>query len=251
MREKFVYAELPRTGLCNMLFPWARAVLFARDSGCAMIAPQWVKIHRIGPWLRGEVDKRYYFNQFTNEGYIKGVRRLLTLAFCRSRVRAFKGIGAGFDEIYQEADYLRGELLRIASADIVRRLDAMSNPYIAIHVRRGDFARTGQSLDERYYIRALGAAKEMCGRDLPALVFSDAPDEEIAYLIKGFKDVHRAERAPALLDLLALSRAEVLVGTNNSTFSLWGAFLGKGTSLWAKEMLPMRGRRRLKGMLQV
>lgn len=251
MREKFVYAELPQTGLCNMLFPWARAVLFARDSGCAIIAPQWVKIHRIGPWLRGEADKRYYFNQFTNEGYIKGVRRLLTLVFCRSRVRVFKGIGAGFDEIYREADYLRGELLRIASADIVRRLDAMSNPYIAIHVRRGDFTRTGQALDERYYLRALEAAKEMVGRDLPTLVFSDAPDDEIEYLVKGVKDVHRAERAPALLDLLALTRAEILIGTNNSSFSLWGAFLGKGTSLWAKGMPPMREDCRFKGMLQV
>lgn len=251
MNEKFVYAELPRTGLCNMLFPWARAVIFARDSGCAMLAPQWVKIQRLGPWIRGEVDKRYYFNQFTNAGYVKGVSRILTLAFRRSRVRVFRGIGAGFDEIYQEANYLREELLRIASTDVVNRLDAIKYPYIALHLRRGDFVRTGLSLDKSYYIRALGIAKEMFGRDLQTLVFSDAPDNEIGYLINGFKNVRRAKRAPALSDMLALSRATVLIGTNNSSFSLWGAFLGSGISLWAKEMPPMREECRFKGMVQI
>lgn len=63
--------------------------------------------------------------------------------------------------------------------------------------------------------------------------------------------MHRAERAPALFDLFALSRAEVLIGTNNSSFSLWGAFLGHGVSFWSKELPPMREDCRFNGMLQV
>ena len=41
MSGKYVYADLPRTGLCNMLFPWARAELYARDNAVKMIAPKW------------------------------------------------------------------------------------------------------------------------------------------------------------------------------------------------------------------
>ena len=79
--KKYVYADLPRTGLCNMLFPWARAVLYARNHSLPLLAPEWVKLGRIGPWLRGERDKRYYFGQFTNEGYIRGLKKWWALHF--------------------------------------------------------------------------------------------------------------------------------------------------------------------------
>ena len=47
-------------------------------------------------------------------------------------------------------------------------------------------------------------------------------------------------KAPAIQDGLSLSRARVLVATNRSTFSEWGAFLGRGgnVSIWSAADKP-------------
>lgn len=248
---KYVYAVLPKTGLCNMLFPWARAAIYARDNACEMIAPRWVKIGRLGPWIRGETDKRYYINQFTDNNYISGVRRALLLMFMRQRIKFFSGIGQGFDAICEESEFLRAQLYKIASPAIVRAVRELPDRYIAVHIRRGDFVRIGMAIDPAYYVRGLEFAREIVGRDVPAIVFSDAPEREIAYLVKAGENVSIAPKAQALQDMLALAKADIVVGTNNSSFSLWGAFLGSGRSIWSKGSLPMREKCRFGEMMQI
>jgi hypothetical protein len=74
---------LPKTGLANMLFFWGRAEVAGRIHQLPIIAFQWIKIFRFGPWLRREKDKRYYFVDFVNDKYISGIKRLALLAFSK------------------------------------------------------------------------------------------------------------------------------------------------------------------------
>jgi hypothetical protein len=85
-----------------------------------------------------------------------------------------------------------------------------------------------------YYLRGIEEAKSIAGSDVPILVFSDARPEELAFLSKC-EGVTIMGPAPAIHDVLALSRASVLVGTNHSSFSEWAVFLGGMKSVWSKD----------------
>ena len=254
-KKLYVFPDVGRTGLCNMLFPWARAVLFAREVKCAVIAPRWTKLLRVGQWLRNERDKRYYTGQFTNTGYVSGLRRLglLLLSLCsrvdehkaemrpRGGVVVFKGLGQYFEALSGESEYIKNELLRIVNPNILIRLAQLPSRFIGVHVRGGDFASTGQSLSMDYYRRGIAAARRKVGEDVPVLIFSDSRPQELRPLIE-LKDVCIMPSAPAIHDVLALSRSIALVGTNHSSFSEWASFLGGMPSFWnAEGRSPSKG----------
>lgn len=245
----YAYADVGRTGLCNMLFPWARAVLYAKKMNCRVIAPRWTKIMRIGPWLRGERDKRYYNGLFTNEGYVKGVGRAYAFirmlgqkyyesspAICdlKKGIVIFRGLGNYFMDFADEAAFLREELLKIVSKRIAAKLDELPRKFIGVHVRCGDFVSTGQSMPSEYYLKGIEIAKSIVGAQHPVLVFSDAKGSELSFL-SDCAGVRLMPAAPAIHDVLALSRASVLVGTNHSSFSEWAVFLGGMKSVWSKD----------------
>src|SRR5574344_863896 len=72
---RYAYPQVETTGLCNMFYPWARAVVWARDNGAQVIAPNWVQFKRVGVWLRREKDKRTYLQQFQMMGYMTGLKK--------------------------------------------------------------------------------------------------------------------------------------------------------------------------------
>ena len=239
--KKYAYAVLPRTGFCNMLNPWARAFLWARDNGAKMIAPNWVKIVRLGPWLRGERHKRYYAGMITNDGYVKGFAKWRLLHFQKGEVEFFEGQGRDLLDVADEHQALKAELTRIASPAILARLEVLPRDYIAVHIRRGDFKSIGRTLPVSYYIAAIRLAVEKVG-DLPILVFSDAPVEELGFLRDvgtAYERIRIMPKAPALHDVLALSRARFLVCTNGSSFSEWSAFLGRMPTVWTTNAFPI------------
>lgn len=245
----YAYPDVGRTGLCNMLFPWARAVLYARKKNCRILAPRWTKMLRVGPWLRGERDKRYYNGLFTNDGYVKGVGR--AYAFIRALGQryderspaiydlkkglvVFRGLGNYFMDFPDDAAFLREELLKIVSKRIVSKLGELPREFIGVHVRCGDFVSTGQSMSNEYYLKGIEIAKSIVGMQRPVLVFSDAKGDELSYL-SDCPGVRFMPAAPAIHDVLALSRASILVGTNHSSFSEWAVFLGGMKSVWSRE----------------
>ena len=242
---KYAYPILPRTGFCNMLNPWARAYLWARDNGASMLAPNWVKLLRIGPWLRGERDKRYYFGMITNDGYISGLKKRLILlrhakineTDIRDKVREcvviFSGQRNDLLDFPHQARALNGELNRIAAPTIKSRLRELPQKFIGVHIRRGDFKIIGQTLPEDYYCTAISHAIKLQG-NIPIIVCSDASETELSYL-RQFSNLYVQENNPSLLDLLTLSRASCLVCTNGSSFSEWAAFLGGMQSIWSRD----------------
>lgn len=245
----YAYPVVGRTGLGNMLITWARAVVFAKETGAKLIAPAWTNFWRIGPIVRREKDKRLYLGQFTNDGYVKGLSRFLRLVCLRhvdehkyngeqNCVVKFSGHEEGMRFVLKHLDIVKSELLRITDSTINKRLDELPQRFIGVHLRLGDFARIGFALDADYYRRAIRRALHVCGMDTPICLFSDAKDGQIPYLAAEFPTLEIMPKAPALQDILSLSRAKVLVATNRSTFSAWAAVLGNMPNYWDKNGEP-------------
>ena len=248
----YAYPLVGRTGLCNMLFPWARAFVFARKHKCSIIAPQWTTFNRIGPWLRRERDKRYYTGQFTNDGYVKGLHRWVALMSNITRritendwnlgeidsgIVVFRGLGNYFNDFAEDAEIVKQELLKIVSPNILLALDRLPTRFIGVHIRAGDFVSTGQNMPLDYYMRGIEAARELVKETMPVLVFSDAKQGQLDSLTQA-ADVKIMPPAPAIHDVLALSRSSALVGTNHSSFSEWAVFLGGMKSIWSRDGRP-------------
>jgi len=262
----YVYPNLPQTGLANMLFIWARAEIFARDRRCRMLAPQWTQFGRVGVWLRGERDKRTYLNCFNSDGYVTGVTRARILAtyprisetqaaeiewndeIKRKLVVEIQGSQGLFDTFPQEAAYIRGRLLEIVRPLLVAQADAkwpVAPPFIALHVRRGDFApwdasRVGASVGNvqlpiPWYREAIRFIRQESG-PIPAVVFTDGRPEDVKFLTE-LPDVVIAEHAPAIVHILAIANASHIV-TSASTFSRWGVFLSRATAIWYPGVVP-------------
>lgn len=245
----YAYPVVGRTGLGNMLITWARAVVFAKENNARLIAPAWTNFFRLGPILRMEKDKRLYMGQFTNSEYITGFRRLVYLA-CHKRIKErdyngqsngvvyFAGHEEGMRLVQQYRDVIARELYRISNPIYQKSLAALPERFVGVHVRIGDFSKVGFALDNDFYIRAIQIAIERMGGDVPVLVFSDARQEQLKYLTDRFPSLRIMPNAPALQDMLTLSKSSILVGTNRSTFSAWAAVLGGMQSLWDKNGNP-------------
>lgn len=262
-RHAYVHARLGRAGLGNMLFPWARAEIFAHRHHLPMLAPQWTQ-PKIGPLLRGEKDLRYYTGLFDNSHYLRGLRKWAAL-LCRARVSedraeaaaaspgmaartliVFEGMDGQYQPLFDHRDLVRRRLLEIISQSVKRRLSAEPTPpapWVGMHVRRGDtlpleygepfppgqFNRV-QPLE--WFIQCVNNIRRLVGNaDIPVKVFSDARAHEIGPLLAQ-GNVTLARPNPSIVDMILLSRSSILVTTGPSTFSAWAAFLGEMPALW-------------------
>ena len=240
-----IYANpiVGRTGLCNMLLPWARAEVFARKCGARILAPQWTNYFRTANFLHGE-RSRYYQNEFTNEGYVKGVRRFCKICFGThvpekdfdSRmddvIVDFRGMDGFMASFFMEHDFIKERLLAITNPYLLKRVDQLSRErFIGVHIRRGDFLRVGLDIEDEWYVTAIRKAQEMAG-DMPIRVFSDASPAGLMNIVRSFGDrVTIMPPGAALQDLLTLAASTVMVGTSRSSFSYWAIYLGQMPSV--------------------
>jgi hypothetical protein len=239
------------------MFPWARAVVFARQRRASILAPHWVQM-RLGSLLRSEPVKRFYFGEFSNADYVKGLRRWLVLArgcrvseasvdirggnAARPTVVEFSGMENLFIPIRHSWELIREELFRIAAPAILERAKATSVPFIAAHVRRGDLTRQRvvadiESLTQftptRWFVEAIRLLREAPDwRALPIRIFSDGSDDELAPLL-SIPGCQRATTGSSVGDMLALASARLLLASGYSTFSMWASFLGRMPTLYA------------------
>ena len=238
----YVNPIVGRTGLCNMLVPWARAEVFAKKTGARILAPRWTNYFRIGHMLRNERN-RYYLNEFSSKGYVSGVERLAAIV-CYKHVAEgafslgmdnivvdFRGMDGFMEPFFGEHDYILGRLCSISEPSILKRAETLSqNEYIGVHVRRGDFCNNRLSVDDRWYVEAIRKARRSVG-NLPVWVFSDAPPRQLLGISSKFENVTIMPPMPALQDLLVLSNAKMIVGTSRSSFSYWAIYLGQSPSI--------------------
>lgn len=242
MAEKYVYAKMTRTGLCNKLFPWARAVVYAKETSAKMIAPKWTDIMRVGPWIRREKYKRYYFNEFTNEGYASRLCGLRTNQVAQNvlGVRVFSGIKDLFGPFLHEQDYVKQELRRITNPAFLAVAESIGKaPFIGVHIRRGDFVTINKAQPDEWYLSAIEKTKQLVG-EMPIRIFSDAKPDVLSGIADRIKGAEIMPVAPAMQDLFTLACAKAMVCTADSTFSMWPVFLGQMASVWPKDAVIPR-----------
>jgi hypothetical protein len=251
-----VYAipVLGRYGLTHGILSWARALIWCKQNGATMLAPFWLTV-RIGPYLRRERDKRNYFLLFHKGAAVGGAKRLAILVRSKkidigaewpSRpaasvkptvLRFHNALKANeqksFHQIVEHGPFLREQLLAITHNRYhPRKID---RPFIAIHVRLGDFSAftpqeilhsgsTNCRLPIDWYSDRLLALRTAIGMPIPAIIFSDGSDADLAHLL-NLPGVERAPRQQSISDLLEIGLGVALIASG-SGFSLWGAFLG-------------------------
>jgi len=263
----YTHAVIPRLGLGNSLFPWARAEVFRHRFGLPMLGPVWFK-PMIGPTLRREVDRRVYWPLFQQDDYTGGLARLTILCssrrlqepqnwFAGSEVAlpsaglvVFRGLKPPnsdadyFLPLWGQGDFLRRRLLTICRPSALRGLPAAGGPFIGVHMRRGDLRQSLSDPHNAIYcppawfiatLRSLQDCGELC--DLPVRVMTDGGAEDRA-LFAGLRGVEFVDAGNALANILCLARATVFVGTGYSTFSRWISFLGGMPTLYYPGYVP-------------
>lgn len=240
------------------MLTWARAFLAARAATKQLLAPQWFQ-PRLGAILRREPVTRFYAGEFTNRGYVRGFRRFLILKsatkiresehearlFSAPNPRAkncvvvFEGLGDYFSPLIPHRQMIHHEILRIANPMAVRRAHATSTPYIVANVRRGDMTRQKmatskilQYTPDDWFIAAITAIRtDVRWKHLPIKIVSDGSAAELAEIVAlprcQFVTTHSA-----VGDILLMSRAELLLASGYSTFSMWASFLGQMPTLY-------------------
>lgn len=247
-----VWARLPHAGLGNMLFVWARALVFARLNGLPLLTSGWSRIH-LGPILRCERQWRFYGRYFraldSVPWSLKWLARfgsahitepevaLLDSPPGSNRVYVFSRIPHWrdyFGSFREQRDLVRVSLLQMLQAKHQERLQQLARPWIGVHIRRGDFRllRPGEDFSKvglvrtplDYFIDLIAGVRQIHGRDLPVMVFSDGHDHELEAVLR-LSGVGRAPRQPDVLDLLLLARSRLIIASAGSTFSYWAGFL--------------------------
>lgn len=242
--------RLGGAGLGNILFPWARAAVFARDSGCRMIWPTWPSI-KLGPILRREKDKRFYGDLFESApSDIAGAAKLWKLwrlgrisesekesiSLQDETIVEFTGFEGCFEEILYDYAYVQEQLTERLREKNRRPFSEEVSGAVGIHVRLGDFARVSEeevrkgrhdsALPIEWYGKMLEQIRDCVGREIPAQVFSDGTDAELAPLLR-LPGVRRKSFGTSIADIVALSRFPLLIASGSS-FSMWARYLGRG-----------------------
>lgn len=260
-----VYPQLPKAGLGNMLLVWARAILFAHINSLPVVTPAWGKF-TIGPYLRGERDKRYYGHLFSNHDYVSRLNFLLAhlkkihihynpvlskieISHLGSQPSEFHLFT--FNQLPHWSDYfvdlkehqpiIKDKLLSSIRPSILTAISERQTPQIGIHIRMGDFRALkpeedftilgGVRTPFSWFIRVINVIRGIAGFDVPVTIFSDGYDRELSELLK-LSYVCRASTASALSDMLTLSRSKLLIASSGSTFSSWASYLGQCPTIW-------------------
>jgi hypothetical protein len=106
--------------------------------------------------------------------------------------------------------------------------DVSSRPFIAIHVRRGDYVSESHLREafgittREYYEKSL---EIISGRGIPCIVFTDSP-QEAKHELEGMRELVFDSRIFSLGDLATLKLMSLASGIvmSNSSFSWWAAY---------------------------
>ena len=249
---RYCQAVLPKAGLGNRLFPWARCRLFSFQNNVPMLSPTWTQV-AVGPLLRGETDLRHYSDLFrVGKNEITGPKKLLVqlhshkedeeesalpAANGRQTLKVFAGERDRFLHLNGWHEFLGNELRAITKPRWIAAADKTKDVAIGMHVRMGDFAE-GQAEPENphrrvphtWFADSLKAIRRVVGYPVRATIVSDGKESELRELLDQ-EQVTLARTGSAIGDLLLLANSKVLIGSAGSSFSAWAAFLGQMPSI--------------------
>lgn len=222
------------SGLANCLFIYARAVLLSEKYNLPILNPSWVQFN-IGPYLRGEKDKRHYNGLFKPFGksYFLKYWLLLTQKKINEDTAPVnykkgliyvEGLKNYFEDIRFNSDKVLNHLLSIVNEKDLKVYQEKNENFIAVHVRLGDY-----SLDARinldWFINYIKFIQSNIDEEINFYIFSDGNENELVDLLK-IKNCKLVFFGSAIADILILSKAKLILASD-STFSAWGAYLGQ------------------------
>ena len=246
--------RLAGPGLGNLMLIYFRAWLVAKEHGYEFIWPTWPSL-KPGAIIRREKDKRFYADLFRNRsGYVDGLKKQFLIhrrdavtvnarEYDYSRIGGdsvilYKYFQMGFADLIAHVDEIREEVIRNLSRKSRRGLEGDMSRCVNVHVRLGDFAnnqnglnagRDNMRIEIGWYASLVRQIKALVGDDVVFNIFSDGSDEELKDLL-AIPGVRRVFYGNSLADILALSRAPLMVASGSS-FSLWARFLGQCSSI--------------------
>ncbi len=249
-QHDFYFIRLFGGGLGNLLFPWARAVSLGNKYGLPLIYPTWPQI-KIGSYLRKEKDKRHYFGLFKpSKDYIYGSKRIYYLTklprinetaffqdpeYFQRQGKDLVVITMGYED-YFEPILTRHELIKTKLYDMVHpeRIPKLDNqPFLAVHVRLGDFKVGKQTTPLVFFETYLSQIRDRWP-NIQIMVFTDGGENEICSLLQKY-NAKNADFGSSISDMLAMSCAKLLIASKNSTFSWWASYLGRMPVIWPKD----------------
>jgi len=223
------FFRLGGSGLGNLLYPFFRALVYAKKENLEIISPTFQSI-KIGPYLRMESQKRNY--KYTFKESIKGIRKLWLLIFSNEIV-TFKSFGDGFKSLYGYEDFLKEKFKTLTSVNFDER---KYQNCICCHVRLGDFKpqegvllNNNNRIPIEWYKNVILKLRKK-DKKLKVFLFSDGNQYELKELLDLDNVINDTSNNP-IEDILKLSSSKYLIGSYSS-FSFWGAFFSKGTSIW-------------------
>jgi hypothetical protein len=256
------YSKLPRTGIGNKLFVWAQGYVFSKTNNCRHITTGWTKLH-IGPILRGDASWRFY------RGYTK-TSKLFFDSFVLFTIFPFKkkkflkqedcdktqiqeSIYC-FDTYPLPKDYFfalnpQREALKIGlqnylNPSITEQAKTYTAPFIGVHIRLGDYKKSGLLSPMSYYTEGVKKVRQIIGEDVPVTVFTDGSKEEVNDILM-LPNTHLANDDKDIVHLLWLSRSQIIIMSSISTFSLWAGFLADDSSILMYDKSVVKNRIRL------
>lgn len=242
-------------GLGNILFPWARSVVYAYNNNCGRINATWRTL-KIGTYIRGENDKRTYHNLFKEDG-IRGLKKFFLLLVAqhvnennidqnlkprfRPIIISFEGMKNQMQDILNYDEIVKKALIEMVRPIHLKNSELHKPKGIGMHVRLGDFYEprdeteirngvTNCRIPIKWYIEIIQNIRKTIGKELEVSVFSDGTEEELREILK-LSNVALVGGASSISDLLSLSKSEILIASN-STFSLWASYLGRIPTVW-------------------
>jgi len=239
-----VVADLPRAGLANLLYIWAKAYIFSSKTGQRLYVNGFNQV-KLGPILRRERTKRNYrgfFKYKTNYVIVflfklfksKKIFYELDINFShkcdlRDSLVVYNQIprvseGDIFQGLYEFRKEIRSEFFKMLSSDILEKIKTLQKPVISVHVRRGDFKQRGWTKTNSYYIRKIVEVREHFGYECKVLVFCDGFEYEIKEILE-LNNVELIQNKDDILDMIQISMSEYIITTPLSSFSMWAVFL--------------------------
>lgn len=223
-------------GLANCMFMAAQAWIASGKDESKFISPTWLKFS-IGPYLRHERDKRNYANLFKSKGLtgFKKATVLLKIKLGGGKCLYFQGLNRYFTDINPHQPDVKAFFDSIINKHKIATVDEDElKDCVAVHVRLGDYVSQLRIPIAWYAGIIKNILKENPTQKV--IIFSDGSDVELSELLY-LPGVERRFYGNALADIWAISKCKLLIASD-STFSAWGAFLGRTPIIFNRRHFP-------------
>lgn len=242
-------------GLANLLFPWAKAIVFAKNYELKPIFPCFRQI-KIGTILRWETDTRWYFSLFKptqlyvdplSKYFLLSTRKKITQKqflekfpkIDEGTIVVIEGMEDYFSQFLNEYEFVRTQLLSITREKHLKGLSFDFSKSITLHIRLGDFQppteeklRSGEfvRMPISWYKDFIEQVRAEVGYKVQCYIFTNGQPDEVSELLK-LGNIEILSFGSSIADLLAMSRARLFV-SSASTYAMWASFLGRMPTIY-------------------